>query len=131
MTYLTPVSGCPLEAPLTHLSPCRNTHLFYHIWTWKVLQNMGIVFPHHLLPQWRLMEISMNFHGFGCYLCSWRIYVLDTSPVNFHIWTSKGQGWTADSRRGLGQSIWLVWWSRPYTIYGYLKVKVSHLTTLA
>ena len=26
------------------------------------------------------MEISMNFHGFGGYLCSWRIYVLVTPP---------------------------------------------------
>ena len=34
-TYL-PVSDCPLQAPLTYLTPSRNTHLFYHIWTWKV-----------------------------------------------------------------------------------------------
>ena len=29
------------------------------------------------------MEISMNFHGFGGYLCSWRIYMLDTPPKTF------------------------------------------------
>ena len=26
------------------------------------------------------MKISMNFHGFGDYLCSWRLFVLDTPP---------------------------------------------------
>ena len=64
------------------IRPCRNTHLLYHIWTWKVSQNMEIVFSCHLLPWWGLMEISMNFHGFGDYLCSWRLLVLDTTPKN-------------------------------------------------
>ena len=26
------------------------------------------------------MKISMNFHGFGGYLCCWTIFVLDTPP---------------------------------------------------
>ena len=39
---------------------------------------MRKVFSYHPLLHWGLMEISMNFHGFGGYLCSWRIFVLDT-----------------------------------------------------
>ena len=78
---------------------------------------MGIIFPCHFLLWWGLMEISMNFHGFGDYLCCWRLFVLETSP-KLPYWTPDGQGWSADSRWRLWQGDWLIWRSRPYAIYG-------------
>ena len=32
------------------------------------------------LPPATAVRVDGNFHGFGGYLCSWRIYVLDTPP---------------------------------------------------
>ena len=118
MTYLKPCQWRPIVSSIDLISPQQNTHLVYHIWMWKVLQNMGIVFPCHLLLQWGLMEISMNFHGFGGYLCSWRLFVLYTPPKTSLIWTPEGQGWSADSMWRLWQGNWLIWRSRPYAIYG-------------
>ena len=56
---------------------------------------MGIVVPCHLLPWWGLMEISMNFHGFGGYLCCWRSFVHDI-PLKLpylDIWRSRPISW--------------------------------------
>ena len=108
--------------------------MIYHIWTWKVLQNMEVVFPYHLLLWWRLIEISMNVHGLGGYLCCWRIFVLDTSPKTSifgnlkvkadQLTQSEGYGRAIDLSEGQGHM--------PYMEeYVSLKVKVGHLTTLA
>ena len=130
MTCLPPISEGQLEAPLTYLVPCRNTHLFYHIWTWKVLQNMGIVFPCHLLPWWGLMEISMNFHGLGGYLCCWGLFVHDTALIlpYLEIWRSRPISWLKERATDLSEGQGHI----PY-MGGHvcLKVKVGHLTTLS
>ena len=79
---------------------------------------MGIVFP---LPPATVVRVDGNFHELPW---SWRLFVLLEiicawhTPLNFHIWISEGQGQSAELRRGLGQSNWLVWRLRPYTIYG-------------
>ena len=79
------------------------------------------------------MEISMNFHGFGDYLCSWRLFVLDT-PLKTSLFghlrvkvdqltQGEGYGRVNDSPEGQGHM--------PYMeIHVLLKVKFSHLTTL-
>ena len=80
------------------------------------------------------MEISMHSHGFGDYLCSWRIFGLDTPPktsLSGHLGVKadqltqgEGYGRVIDSSEGQGHM--------PYMeIHVLLKVKVGHLTTLA
>ena len=60
------------------IAPCGKYPFIYYIWTQKVLQSIGIVFPCHPLMWWGRMEISMNFCSLGGYLCCWRIFVMDT-----------------------------------------------------
>ena len=75
---------------------------------------MEIVFPCHLLLQWGLMEMSMNFHGFGGYLCCWRIFVLDTPPKSSIFGHLKIKADQLTQGEGYGRAIDLVWRSRPY-----------------
>ena len=59
-------------------------------------------------------DVSMGLEtiwAVGDYLC-W------THPLKFHIWTPKGQGWSVVSWWRIWQDNWLVWRSRPYTLYG-------------
>ena len=76
----------------------------------------------------------MNCHGFGDYLCSWRLFVLDTPPKTsifghlrvkaYQLTWGEGYGRVIDSSEGQGHM--------PYMeIHVLLKVKVGHLTTLA
>ena len=80
------------------------------------------------------METSMNFHGFGDYLCSWRLFVLDTPPKTsifgyLRVKTdqlTQGEGYGRVIDLSEGQS------HMPYMEnHVLLKVKVGHLTTLA
>ena len=75
----------------------------------------------------------MNFYGFGDYLCSWRLFVLDTLPQTSifghlrvkadQLTRGEGYGRVIDSSEGQGHM--------PYMeIHVLLKVKVGHLTTL-
>ena len=80
------------------------------------------------------MEISMNFYGFGDYLCSLRLFVLDTPPKTSifghlrvkadQLTHGEGYGRATDLSEGQGHI--------PYMEnHVLLKVKVDHLTTLA
>ena len=80
------------------------------------------------------MEISMNFHGFGDYLCSWRLFVLDTPPKTSifghlrvkadQLTQGEGYGRVIDSSEGQGHMSYM-------KIHVLLRVKNGHLTTLA
>ena len=80
------------------------------------------------------MEISMNFHGFGGYLCSWRIFVLDTPPKPSIFGHLKVKGDQLTQGEGYGKAIDLSEGQghMPYMEeHVFLKIKVGHLTTLA
>ena len=80
------------------------------------------------------MEISMNFHGFGGYLCSWRIFVLDTHPKTSIFGHLKVKADQLTEGEGYGRAIDLSGGQghMPYIEeHVLLKVKVGHLTTLA
>ena len=54
---------------------------------------------------------------FGDFLGGWRIFVL-AHPWNCHIWTPKVHRLISCLTLGIWQGNWLVWRSRPYTLYG-------------
>ena len=105
------------------------------MWTQKVLQSRGIVFPDHPLSWSRWMD--GNFHAFSWfegYLWSWRIYVQDTPP-KYSIYGQpkvKADSWLgwqakADLLTGSeGQGHFHIWKKMDI-----LKVKDGHLTLLA
>ena len=79
------------------------------------------------------MEISMNFHGFEDYLCSWRLIVLGTHPKTSifghlrvkadQLTSGEGYGRATDLSEGQGHMCYM-------ENHVLLKVKVDHLTTL-
>ena len=80
------------------------------------------------------MEISMNFHGLGGYLCCWRIFVLDKPPktsISGHLKVKVdqltwGEGYVRAINISEGQG------HMPYMEeHVLLKVKVGYLTTPA
>ena len=101
----------------------------------KVLQNMGIVFPCHLLLQGKgMMEISMTFPWVWrlsvqlgdnvCYTHPLKLPYLDTCRVKVDQLTwGEGYGRTIDLSEGQGHI--------PYMeIHVLLRVKIDHLITL-
>ena len=91
---------------------------------------MGIVFPCHASTA---VRVDGNFHGFGDYLCSWRLFVLDTHTKTSlfghlrvkadQLAQGEGYGRVIDSSEGQGHMSYM-------EIHMLLKVKVGHLTAL-
>ena len=78
------------------LLPLWKYPFIYYIWTQKVLQFMGIVFPCHPLSWWGWMK---NFHAFPWF---WRLFVvlenicIGHTPKYSIYGHPKGQVWSAD-----------------------------------
>ena len=79
------------------------------------------------------MEISMNFHRVGDYLCSWRLFVLDTPPKTSLFGHLRVKADQLTQGEGYGRAINLSEGQghMPYMEnHVLLNVKVDHLTTL-
>ena len=91
---------------------------------------MAIVLPCHLLLQWKLMQISMIFHGLAGYLWCWRLFMYDT-PLKLpymDIWRSGPVSCLKERAIDLSEGQGHI----PYMgEHVFWKAKDGHLTTLS
>ena len=78
-----------------YLAPLWKYPFIYYIWTQKVLQSMGIVFPYHPLLQWGWMEISIHSHGLEA-ICGLGEYLYRAHPLNIPYMDNPRSRLTAD-----------------------------------
>ena len=77
ITYLNPCWWRPIVSSIDLISPLYKYSLSLSHLDLKSTPKHGNSIP---LPPSTAVRVDGNFHGFGDYLCSWRLFVLDTPP---------------------------------------------------
>ena len=67
----------PIGSSIDLISPLEKYSLILSHFDLKSTPNHGNSIP---LPPTTTVRVDGNFHGFGDYLCSWRLFVLDKPP---------------------------------------------------